>query len=63
MKKLKEYAKAIVAALGGVLEAAIQLFPVTSNTGHVLSLIVATLTAAGVYTVRNAPAIADPGTK
>lgn len=61
MKNLARYAKALVATLGGVLETAVPLIPVDSHTGRVLAIIVAALTALGVYGVPNTPAPVSPG--
>lgn len=57
MPNLKPYAKALVAALGGGLTVAETFVAPTSTWGHVIAVVLGALTVAGVYAVRNTPAV------
>jgi hypothetical protein len=48
-----KYAKAIVAVAGAAVTAALGIFPSGSTAWTVLTILAATLTAAGVYLVPN----------
>lgn len=50
------YAKFAVAILGGAVTSALALFPPESTTWHVLTILSAAITAAGVYLTPNKPA-------
>lgn len=52
-----QYAKALVAVAGSTVTAALALFPPSSVTWQVLTVLSAGLTAAGVYLVPNKPAV------
>jgi hypothetical protein len=50
---MNPYAKFIVAALGGAITAALAIVPPHTNLWMVLTVLAASLTAAGVYAVPN----------
>jgi len=52
---MSAYAKALVAIAGGAVTAALAIFPKDSTTWQILTVVSATLTAAGVYLTPNKP--------
>jgi hypothetical protein len=55
MMDLRPYRKGIVAGIGGAAMAATAIWGPDTTAGQVAILVVAALTAAGVYGVKNAP--------
>lgn len=55
MKNLSKYNKTIVAVVGAAVTWALATFSGDAEVSKWLSLVVALLTAAGVYQVKNAP--------
>lgn len=51
--KILEYAKTIVAAVGGVGTALLTVYAPDTQTGHVITIVVVVATALGVYLVPN----------
>jgi len=52
-----KYAKAIVAVIGAALTAASTFVAPGSTWGHIVTIALAAVTAAGVYAVPNTPAV------
>lgn len=50
------YAKAIVAIIGAAVTAALGIFPASTTTWQLLTILSAAITAAGVYVTPNKPA-------
>lgn len=51
--KVLQYAKTIVAAVGGVATALLTVYAPDTDTGHVLTVVSVVATALGVYLVPN----------